>query len=65
MDFDVNDLKRRYFLTLHQKLNLEQSLKQVLPLYFSQHSVPNGEVRLESNENLSSSNENIENSIMV
>ena len=37
MDFDINELKRRYSLTLRQKLNLEQNLKQILPLYFSQH----------------------------
>jgi hypothetical protein len=35
MDFDVKDLKRRYFLTLHQKLNLEENLKQILSLYFT------------------------------
>src|SRR2546421_181875 len=34
MDFDVNNLKCRYLLTLHQKFNLEQSLKQILPSYF-------------------------------
>ncbi|GBC07468.1 hypothetical protein RclHR1_00750002 [Rhizophagus clarus] len=30
IDFDVNDLKRKYTLTWNQKLNLEQSLKRVL-----------------------------------
>jgi hypothetical protein len=34
-DFDVNELNRRYLLTLHQKLNLERSLKQILPSYLS------------------------------
>ena len=54
MDFDVNDLKRRYLLTLHQKLNLERNLKQILPLYFMQHPVPDSETRLDSNDNLNS-----------
>ena len=40
MDFDVNDLKRKYVLTLRQKLNLEQNLKQILPFYFPQHPIP-------------------------
>ena len=39
IDFDVNGVICKYLLSLHQKFNLEQSLKQVLPLYFSQHSV--------------------------
>ncbi|RIA96711.1 hypothetical protein C1645_754281 [Glomus cerebriforme] len=30
-DFDINDLKRKYILTWHQKYNLELSLKQALP----------------------------------
>src|ERR1051325_1078278 len=30
MDFDANDLKRKYSLTFHQKLNLELSLRQIL-----------------------------------
>jgi hypothetical protein len=38
MDFDGNELKRRYLLTLHQKLYLEQNLKQILPFYLSQQS---------------------------
>ncbi|CAB4395087.1 unnamed protein product [Rhizophagus irregularis] len=31
IDFDVNELKYKYTLTWNQKLNLEQSLKEVLP----------------------------------
>ncbi|UZO06008.1 uncharacterized protein OCT59_026344 [Rhizophagus irregularis] len=31
IDFDVNELKYKYTLTWNQKLNLEQSLKNVLP----------------------------------
>ncbi|CAB4475046.1 hypothetical protein RhiirA1_461620 [Rhizophagus irregularis] len=34
-DFDVTELRRRYLLTLHQKLNLERNLRQILPSYFS------------------------------
>ncbi|GBB93625.1 hypothetical protein RclHR1_02200006 [Rhizophagus clarus] len=55
MDFDVKDLKRRYTLTLHQKLILEENLKQILPLYFSQPHIPDNEVILDSNEALMSS----------
>ncbi|RIA96708.1 hypothetical protein C1645_754275 [Glomus cerebriforme] len=33
MDFDANELKRKYLLTSLQKLNLERNLKQVLPFY--------------------------------
>ena len=54
MKFGVNDLKRRYLLTMCQKLSLEQNLKQILPLYFMEHPVPDGETRLESG-NLNSS----------
>ncbi|GBB84514.1 hypothetical protein RclHR1_11090002 [Rhizophagus clarus] len=57
VNFDVTELKRKYLLTLHQKLNLEQNLKQVLPSYFLQHT---NETRLYSHENLNSSHENIE-----
>jgi hypothetical protein len=31
MDFDINDLKRKYTLALDQKLNLELNLKKFLP----------------------------------
>jgi hypothetical protein len=31
IDFDVNELKRKYTLTLDQKLNLELNLKNFLP----------------------------------
>jgi hypothetical protein len=34
-DFDITELSRRNLLTLHQKLNLERNLKQILPSYFS------------------------------
>jgi hypothetical protein len=57
IDFDVTELKRRYFLTLHQKLNLEQNLKQIFPSYFLQHPTSDSEARLDSNENLNSSHE--------
>ena len=42
------ELKRRYLLTLHQKLYLEQNLKQILPFYLSQQS--GNEMRIESND---------------
>ncbi|RIA82930.1 hypothetical protein C1645_787371 [Glomus cerebriforme] len=44
MDFDLNVLKCRYFLPIHQKLSLEQSLKQILPLFFLQN-IPDNEAQ--------------------
>jgi hypothetical protein len=38
VNFDVTELKCKYLLTLHQKLNLERNLKQTLPSYFSTSS---------------------------
>src|SRR5438067_1149782 len=40
VDFDANDLKCKYYLTPHQKLNLEQNLRQILPMYFPQQLIP-------------------------
>jgi hypothetical protein len=60
IDFDINDLKHNYTLTLDQKLNLELSLKQVLPLYLR---IPEKELRSGTNENMSF-HENIENNTM-
>ena len=54
MDFDVNNLKYGYYLTLRQKLNLEQNLKQILPSYFSQRPISDIETRLDSYDNSSS-----------
>ena len=54
VDFDANDLKRRHFLTSYQKLNLEQNLRQILPMYFPQQLIPDNEARPDSNENLNS-----------
>ena len=42
MGFDERNLNHRCLLTLHQKLNLEQNLKRILPWYFSQQQpIPN------------------------
>jgi hypothetical protein len=49
MDFDAKELKRGYLLTLHQKLNLEQSLKKDFLLHFTQH--PNFDSKAELNSN--------------
>ncbi|GBB93627.1 hypothetical protein RclHR1_02200008 [Rhizophagus clarus] len=57
IDFDVNEMRHRYLLTLHQKLNLERELKQILPLYLFQHLITNNEEILDSNENLNSPHE--------
>lgn len=47
MEFDVNDLKTKYSLTSHQKLNLQLNLKEILPYYFCN---PEKETRLSYNE---------------
>ncbi|CAB4433573.1 hypothetical protein RhiirA5_408209 [Rhizophagus irregularis] len=66
-DFNLNDFKQKYLLlTSRQKLNLETSLKQILPLYLSQHPIPDEETRLDYDKSLDSSHDkNIENNIMV
>ncbi|CAB4405185.1 unnamed protein product [Rhizophagus irregularis] len=61
MDFDVKDLKCRYLLTLHQKLSLEENLKQILPSYFSQHYTPDNEMMLDSHKTLNSFYKDIDN----
>ena len=35
IDFDINDLERRYSLTLPQKISLKQGLEQTLLIFFS------------------------------
>ncbi|GBB93630.1 hypothetical protein RclHR1_02200011 [Rhizophagus clarus] len=67
MDFDVKDLKCRYLLTLYEKLNLEENLKQILPLYLSQHHIPDNEMILNPDKiSMNSFHENIEkNNILV
>ncbi|CAB5094589.1 hypothetical protein RhiirA5_504264 [Rhizophagus irregularis] len=59
-DSDVTELKRRYLLTLHQKLSLEQDLERILPTYFPQHPISDSETTLDSNENLNSSRDTID-----
>ncbi|RIA90167.1 hypothetical protein C1645_823730 [Glomus cerebriforme] len=41
LDFDMNELKHKYSLTLHQKLNLDQNLRQSLPHYLRNSSNEN------------------------
>ncbi|RIA96709.1 hypothetical protein C1645_802248 [Glomus cerebriforme] len=53
-NFDGSELKRKYFLTSYQKLNLETNLKQVLPFYLY---IPEGSV---SDENTTFFHENTE-----
>ncbi|CAB4405191.1 unnamed protein product [Rhizophagus irregularis] len=66
MDFDVKYLKCRHLLTLHQKISLEENLKQILPLYFLQHHIPDNEVIFDSNEtSMNSFHENIENNNLI
>ena len=62
MDFDVNDLKHKYSLTLRQKLSLEQDLKLILPLYFPQHSIPES---VNSDGNLNSSQSSYGNELSI
>ncbi|CAB4392168.1 uncharacterized protein OCT59_009055 [Rhizophagus irregularis] len=65
MDFDVKDLKRRYLLTLYQKLNLEENLKQILPSYFLQFHTADSEAMLNSDDTLNFFHENIEDDILI
>ncbi|GBC06060.1 hypothetical protein RclHR1_00660014 [Rhizophagus clarus] len=66
-EFNLNDNKQRYLLlTSRQKLNLEISLKQILPLYLSQHPIFDGETRLYCDKSLDSfPNKNVENNIIT
>jgi hypothetical protein len=69
-DFNLNDLKQKnLLLTSRQKLNLEISLKQILPMHLSPHPTHpflDGEQRLDYDKSLDSSHdENIESNIMT
>ena len=64
MDFDIN-LKYKESISLHQKLNLEQNLKQhILPFYLSQHQIPESETRLDFDGNPNSLHGHVENHVM-
>ncbi|RIA96712.1 hypothetical protein C1645_815026 [Glomus cerebriforme] len=53
-DFDKNDLRCKYILTLDQKLNLESSLKEALP--FVQDQILKSDLRIEASDmNINSS----------
>ncbi|PKY60386.1 hypothetical protein RhiirA4_484035, partial [Rhizophagus irregularis] len=54
IDIDINNLERKEFLSLNQKLDLEQVLKQILPSLLTQNHIPNREIRMNS-QNLNSS----------
>ncbi|CAB4374976.1 unnamed protein product [Rhizophagus irregularis] len=54
IDIDINNLERKEFLSLNQKLDLEQDLKQILPSLLTQNHIPNKEIRMNS-QNLNSS----------
>jgi hypothetical protein len=66
INFDVSELKHKYLLTLHQKLNLEQNLKKILPSYF-QHPIADNETILSSDgndENLNFSHDSISDNVV-
>ncbi|CAG8713825.1 uncharacterized protein OCT59_010657 [Rhizophagus irregularis] len=54
IDIDINNLERKEFLSLNQKLDLEQDLKQILPSLLTQNHIPNKEIKMNS-QNLNSS----------
>ncbi|PKC09952.1 hypothetical protein RhiirA5_472472 [Rhizophagus irregularis] len=52
IDIDMNNFERKKSLSLDQKLNLEQDLKQILPFYLTQNHIPQSEMRIDSNINM-------------
>ncbi|PKK63259.1 hypothetical protein RhiirC2_144438 [Rhizophagus irregularis] len=48
----MNNFERKKSLSLDQKLNLEQDLKQILPFYLTQNHIPQSEMRIDSNINM-------------
>ncbi|CAB4486592.1 hypothetical protein RhiirA5_426416 [Rhizophagus irregularis] len=55
IDIAMNNLERKELLSLNQKLDLEQDLKQILPFHLEQNHIPNREIRINSDRNLNSS----------
>ncbi|RGB40220.1 hypothetical protein C1646_800462 [Rhizophagus diaphanus] len=51
-DIGVNNLELKKSFSSEQRLNLEQSLKQVLPYYFMQSRIPKREMRVDSDRNM-------------
>ncbi|POG61159.1 hypothetical protein GLOIN_2v1786931 [Rhizophagus irregularis DAOM 181602=DAOM 197198] len=52
LDIDTNNAERKELLTLNQKLDLEQDLKQILPFHLTQNHIPNRDM---TDRNLNSS----------
>ncbi|RGB25337.1 hypothetical protein C1646_675668 [Rhizophagus diaphanus] len=44
LDIGINNAERNDLLTLNQKLDLEQDLKQILPFHLTQNHIPNREM---------------------
>ncbi|GBC06059.1 hypothetical protein RclHR1_00660013 [Rhizophagus clarus] len=61
VDYDVNELKRKYILHLNQKLNLESNLKGFLP--FIQDQIFNSDPRVAEASTISQGNMNINTSV--
>ncbi|CAG8527311.1 17402_t:CDS:1 [Funneliformis caledonium] len=63
IDIDVNNVnnsrRNRLSLSLHQKLRLENNLKQVLPSHLSKNHIPENEMRSNSDGNM---NDDVHNS---
>ncbi|GES73933.1 hypothetical protein GLOIN_2v1487479 [Rhizophagus clarus] len=53
-NIDIENLERKESITLNQKLDLEQDLKQTLPFYFTSNPIPNRKIRTTFNEDLNS-----------
>ncbi|PKY46916.1 hypothetical protein RhiirA4_521113 [Rhizophagus irregularis] len=55
IDISMNNLGREESLSLNQKLDLEQDLKQILPSHLTHHQFFNREIRMNSGRNLNPS----------
>jgi hypothetical protein len=55
IDNGTNNLERKELLSLNQKMDLEQDLKQVLPFHLTQNHISEREVRMNSVQNLNPS----------
>ncbi|CAB5368903.1 unnamed protein product [Rhizophagus irregularis] len=48
IDIGINNLERKELLSLNQRLDLEQDLKQILPFHLTQNHTSNKEIRMNS-----------------
>ncbi|GBB83830.1 hypothetical protein RclHR1_01050004 [Rhizophagus clarus] len=64
-DIGINNLEIIKPLSLEQKLNLEQGLKQILPHYFMQNHIPKKEINTNSDRNMNSLRGNITSQVIL